>query len=308
MGYSKWSPDDRRRVVDNVHALTIKHNYTVPYQKGVLLGLVREAQLALPKSRQREIATTASVLWVEEAVMEKMTRPPAPHEGSPDKIIATIEPEVIAEKLRNSQSVWELIKAEVRKTPIIETLVESVAEQVVDEIQSRITAKLLGRGITVGSNPTPEPAVKKTPVTQKSVVKAPNPPAVKKDNKKPVKLHSLKQLGQIAGEIKTAPAIQRRDLKTIVVCGLYAEQAEILKREFMGKAIVHVPFVEHFAEHDVAKNADVVFLITAKINHSNEEYMRAFVPKERFKYVSGTGLSAVKRDIYRYLESQPQPT
>lgn len=307
MGYSKWSPDDRRRIVDNVHALTIKHHYTVPYQKGVLLGLVREAQLALPKLRQRRITTTASVLWVEEAILEKMTKPAAEHEGSSEKIIATIEPEVIAQKLKNSQSVWELIKAEVRKTPIIETLVESVAEQVVDEIHSRITAKLLGRGIAVGHTPATTPPPKHTPAPQPQV-KTPQPAATTKQAQKPVKLKSLKQLSLIAGEIKTAPVVNKSDLKTIVVCGLYAEQAAILKREFTGKAIVHVPFVEHFAEHDVAKNADVVFLITAKINHSNEEYMRAFVPKERFRYVSGNGLSAVKRDIYRYLEETQKTT
>lgn len=266
MKYVRWTADEKSLIADRVHALTIKHGYKVPYEPGVLLSLVREAQAAFPAVRQKDIATTASVIWVEDMVLDRMTRPVSVKKDELP-IVAVIPKDKIEEKLKNSQSVWELIKSEVRKTPIIETLIESVAEQIVDDIIASVTAKLLDRGMSVGEviekQPsqvtTPAPAVEETPANQKP------PRAIKKPK--------------------------------IVVIGLLGRHFTLLKQEF-GKTFDLVALdSDELKKSKICETADMTLLMKKFISHKHSEKVSSQTTK--FEYIDG-GMTELRHRLEKF--------
>lgn len=278
MGGKVWLEQDKQALVDGCHKLAVERNLKIPFERGVLVNLALEVMDVWPATSRRFVSSVQQVKWVETAILERMT--PTSSETAVETIPVPTTAELVQD-IRQTSALWNMIRTQVMEQPVIQNMIDTLTEEVVEEIADKARRELLARA-NKKLTATPEADAKPAAVSKTATESEPP-----RKSGKAVSLQDWK-----------------RNLKTIVVMGLYAEQAEILKREFMGKAIIHVPFVEHLAAHDIAKEADVVFLITAKINHTVEEYVRSFVAKEKFRYVTGTGLSAAKRDIYRYLEQQ----
>jgi hypothetical protein len=262
MGYSPWTPDDKKKVVDEIHRLVNEWCIPVPFEPGKLLALVRQAQqTVLLSTQQRSITQTKPYMWIEDEILERMTAPVVRPAGIDLTTKLVVSEKALMQEIKSTSAMWEMIRTEIHKTPVIRTLVESIAESIVDRIEADVKARLLGKGFVI------EPA---TPAKPEPVV--------------PIQVISLGQIkdqkpskapptpSALPGDELTGSDKRRR---RVVLIGLLGGHFRKIQEEYCEVFDVHLVEVDEPKRIGLCKNADMTFAMIKFINHTIEAKIRA---------------------------------
>ena len=177
-----WTTKEMTLVVDEVVRLTkITPKCDDIAARGVLRRLTMMAQTnVLPKDRHR--SPNAPLGAIEEGVLERLTKPSVvasvtkPAASAPTANPVPVSPTTPAadahEELKTTPTAWQRIRAEVMKTPVIQTLIDSLAEEIFEEARARASVKIATIPATVAS-PAGKQAESRTTVAAVPVTQPP---------------------------------------------------------------------------------------------------------------------------------------
>lgn len=278
-----WEASDREAIIKHAYAFVKAKGIKVPFERGsILLDVTDYAQRqALDKKFHRPMTNSTSYMWVQDGILELMEKQTIVEETVDTRTLDILMPlsslelseadkKEIERKIRDTNSsMWGMIKEEVRKTPIIVSLVDSLAEMLADDILIAVQKRLLeqqGKLVVPPAEVKAEP-VKLVPDLRKKP-EAPQPP-------------------------------ERKKKHVVSLIGLLPDQFSMMEREFGDKLDLRHVGSDDVRKTEIFDTTDMLFVMIKFVNHSTTNKIQKRCQK--YQYVN-SGLSDLRAKINTYIQ------
>lgn len=157
----RWSEKEKALITDAIHAMTIRRGIPLPYKRGTLVSLLREAQASLlPKERHRNLAVVSQFQWIEDTILDRMTSPPS---NKPEEPVTPTAPTVEEKKEELLDLMAEALSGLFLESDVGQKLIHKMREKIQKKLLDEASKPGFVEEVSVASVKTPTPQKIKLP-------------------------------------------------------------------------------------------------------------------------------------------------